>query len=193
VGSQPGTTVVVESSSGAGGDASESSGESTTSSRDGSMRHGGVLHDERPSSDIVGADEEGGESSHQEAHMVAKRVLVPARVRRPPREGFSWIDRHFLRDHASGLSRDAILLYFFLVAVSDKSGLSFWSDATIAARLQLDIEGVGRARQELVGRDLVAHGAPLTQVLALPELRSRPSNGQAEGIGAILRRLSGSP
>jgi len=125
--------------------------------------------------------------------MVAKRVLVPARVRRPPREGFSWVDRRFLRDHATGLSRDGILLYFFLAAVSDKSGISFWSDASIAARLRLDVTTVGRAREELLARDLVAYEPPLTQVLTLPEPRARSSNTDSESIGAILRRLRGSP
>lgn len=124
--------------------------------------------------------------------MVEKRVLVPERLRRPPAEGFSWVDRRFIRDHAAALSRDAVLLYLFLAAVSDKSGLSFWSDTTIAARLQLDADAVDRARRELLARNLVAHEAPLTQVLALPERQARTSNGEAEGIGAILRRLSGS-
>ena len=60
--------------------------------------------------------------------MIEKRILVPDRVRRPPREGFSWIDRRFLREYAARLSGDAILLYFFLAAVSDQHGLSFYSD-----------------------------------------------------------------
>ena len=37
--------------------------------------------------------------------MIAKRVLVANRVRRPPAEGFSWIDRRFLRDYAERLTR----------------------------------------------------------------------------------------
>ena len=49
--------------------------------------------------------------------MIEKRILVPDRVRRPPREGFSWIDRRFLHDFAARLSHDAIVLYFFLAAV----------------------------------------------------------------------------
>ena len=56
--------------------------------------------------------------------MIEKHLLVADRVRRPPREGFSWVDRRFLRDFASRLSGDAVFLYFFLAAVSDKHGLS---------------------------------------------------------------------
>jgi hypothetical protein len=36
--------------------------------------------------------------------MIHKELLIPDRVRRPPREGWSWIDRRFLREHAARLS-----------------------------------------------------------------------------------------
>ena len=39
--------------------------------------------------------------------MIAKHPLCPERVRRPPREGFSWIDRRFLRVHAKRLTPEA--------------------------------------------------------------------------------------
>lgn len=51
--------------------------------------------------------------------MIEKRLLVPDRVRRPPREGFSWVDRRFLHEYAARLSGDAVFLYLFLAAVSD--------------------------------------------------------------------------
>ena len=69
--------------------------------------------------------------------MIEKRLLVTDRVRQVPRQGFSWIDRRFLREYAERLTGDAIVLYFFLAAVSDKQGLSFYSDASIAARLRM--------------------------------------------------------
>jgi hypothetical protein len=100
--------------------------------------------------------------------MIKKHLLVPDRVRRPPREGFSWIDRRFLRDFASRLTGDAIFLYFFLAAVSDQQGLSFYGDATVAVRLRMREKDVVAARDELVIHDLVAYQAPLTQVLSLP-------------------------
>ncbi len=100
--------------------------------------------------------------------MIEKRLLVVDRVRRPPREGFSWVDRRFLRDFASRLSGDAVFLYFFLAAVSDKHGLSFCSDATLALRLRTREKAVVAARDDLVVHDLIAYQAPLTQVLSLP-------------------------
>lgn len=103
--------------------------------------------------------------------MTQKHLLVPDRVRRPPREGFSWIDRRFLREFAVRLEGDAILLYFFLAAVSDQWGLSFYGDETIAARLRMRDAQVANAREELLRLDLIAYAPPLTQVLSLPEPR----------------------
>lgn len=120
--------------------------------------------------------------------MIHKRLLVPDRVRRPPREGFSWVDRRFLRDYAARLSGDALVLYLFLAAVSDKDGLSFYSDASLAVRLRLREERVASARDELLTHDLVAFQPPLTQVLALP--LARVQRGGLHALGEVLRTLS---
>ena len=122
--------------------------------------------------------------------MIHKRLLVPDRVRRPPREGFSWVDRRFLRDHAVRLSGDAILLYFFLAAVSDKDGLSFYSDASLAVRLRIREASVATARDELLTHDLVAFQPPLTQVLALP--LARVQRGGLHALGEVFRVLGSS-
>jgi hypothetical protein len=103
--------------------------------------------------------------------MIEKRLLIPDRVRRPPREGFSWIDRRFLQEYAARLTGDAVFLYLFLAAVSDKNGLSFYRDATIAVRLRMREPAVVAARDELVTHGLIAYESPLTQVLALPTRR----------------------
>jgi hypothetical protein len=103
--------------------------------------------------------------------MIEKHVLIADRVRRPPREGFSWMDRRFLQEYASKLTGDAILLYFFLAAVSDKHGLSFYNDTSIAVRLRMREEYVVAAREDLLTHDLVAYQPPLTQVLSLPRGR----------------------
>ena len=57
---------------------------------------------------------------------IEKRILVSDRVRHPPSEGFSWVDRRFLRDFAAKLSGNGVFLYLFLSAVSDKYGLSYY-------------------------------------------------------------------
>jgi hypothetical protein len=119
--------------------------------------------------------------------MIEKRVLVALRVRRPPAEGFSWIDRRFLRDYAERLSGDAVALYFLLAAVSDRQGLSFYSDASLAARLRLREEAIRAAREELLVQDLVAHQPPLTQLLSLPP--ARVARGGIPGLTELARCL----
>jgi hypothetical protein len=118
-----------------------------------------------------------------------RRVSVPdpRRVRRIER-GFSWIDRRFVREFARALARDEILLYFFLVAVANRDGVSFYADATIAALLKLDLAAIEAARRGLLGADLVAFRAPVYQVLALPMREaSRPSNTPMS-LAEILRQ-----
>ena len=116
--------------------------------------------------------------------MQIKRVLDPERVRKI--EGsFSWIDHRFI---TGGFLRDLspleILLYFFLVAVSDRNGLSFYHDDRIATLLKIDLPALGQAREGLVLRSLLAYQSPLYQVLSLPLrpviLPSREERSQRE-------------
>ena len=122
--------------------------------------------------------------------MIHKKVLIPDRVRRPPKDGWSWIDRRFVRDYAPRLSRDGVLLYFFLTAVSDKDGLSFYREATIAVRLRMSEAAVVAARDELVAEDLVAYCTPLVQVLALPRTILQRRDGGPAQFGQLLRTLA---
>lgn len=122
--------------------------------------------------------------------MIRKQVLVAQRVRRPPTDGWSWIDRRFLREHAPRLSQEAILVYFFLAAVSDKDGLSFYREATIAGRLRMTETAVVGARDELVAADLVACRVPLVQVLSMPRAVVERRGGEAVQFGQLLRTLA---
>lgn len=128
--------------------------------------------------------------------MSEKRVLLPARVRRPPATGWSWVDRRFVREGMAHLSRDAVLLYFFLAAVADRHGMSFYGDATLALLLKMPLSAVLQARDELLARNLVAHEARFTQVLSLPPpgqpRRSESGHGPTQ-LGDLLRRIAGLP
>lgn len=123
--------------------------------------------------------------------MIRKQVLNADRVRRPPTGGWSWIDRRFVREFAPRLSHEAIGLYFFLAAVGDKDGLSFYSDATTAVRLRISEATVVCAREELVAEDLVAYQAPLTQVLSLPWPLVPRRQGGVVDLGELFRTLAG--
>ena len=121
---------------------------------------------------------------------IEKRPLVSERIRQIPRTGFSWIDRQFLRKHATGLNHDAIYLYFFLSAVSDKHGVSYYGDSGIAACLRMKEVAVVCARDELVSHDLIAHEPPLYQVLSLPDPVPRSGGDGLTVIGDIFRQLA---
>ena len=111
--------------------------------------------------------------------MIQKRILVPDRVRRLPRTDWAWVDRRFLRDFAPKLSGDAVFLYYLLIAVSDKSGLSFYGDNSLAQIVRTPQSRLLQARQELVDWNLIAYDAPLTQVLALPSLEATSTETKA--------------
>ena len=100
--------------------------------------------------------------------MSVKRLLCPDRIRKI--EGsFSWIDHRFVMGgFLHDLSMIEILLYLFLVAVSDRNGLSFYHDDRIVSLLKIDLPALGKAREGLVRRSLLAYEFPLYQILSLP-------------------------
>ena len=89
------------------------------------------------------------------------------------------------------LSREAALFYFFLTAVADQNGMSFYGNATVATQLQMTLPSLVSAREELLAHDLIAHEARFTQVLSMaPSVvhrRSQPGGGLMQ-LGEILRR-----
>lgn len=122
---------------------------------------------------------------------IHKRILLEQRLRRLPQAGWSWVDRRFLSDeHAAGLGRDALLLYFFLTAVADKHGLSYYGDRGIASRLRMSQEAISQARRELCRSDLVAFDPPLYQVLSLPERRERLRRGAPASLAEVLSEIA---
>jgi hypothetical protein len=123
--------------------------------------------------------------------MPQKSILVPARLWRSPATGWSWVDRRFMREYAVHLLRDAVLLHFFVAAVADKRGLSFYRDATMAALLGMTLLALISARSELLARDLIAHETHWTQVLSLPPPENRRYGAPGSGpmpLGEILRQ-----
>lgn len=122
-----------------------------------------------------------------------KRLLDTKRVRRI-KDGFSWIDRRFVKDGwPERLLREEVLLYLFLVAVADKDGLSFWGDARLAGTLKLTAAELARTRDGLVRAGLVAYERPLYQVLDLTPVPAAPREGRATSLAEILAKLASPP
>ena len=107
---------------------------------------------------------------------VKKAPIDPYRIRTIPPEGFSWIDRRFVREgFIKPLEKNAAFLYLFLTAVSDAEGLSFYADPTIGSLLKLTCGELTQARAELIDQGLILYGSPLYQVLPLPAaIKPRP-------------------
>jgi hypothetical protein len=86
------------------------------------------------------------------------------------RGSFGWVDHRFLREgFDQGLTRLEKLLYFILVAVSNRDGVSFYSDERLAEILDIrHAHELGGARAELIDRDLIAFEQGIYQVLDLP-------------------------
>ena len=97
-----------------------------------------------------------------------KKILDKKRVRKICGT-FSWIDHRLITGgFLSDLTTTQILLYFFLVAVSNRYGVSFYHDDRICHMLKIDLSGLGEAREGLRQRSLIAYDYPIYQVLQLP-------------------------
>lgn len=82
---------------------------------------------------------------------------------------FAWISHAFMsKGFWSSLSQDELLLYLFLILVSDRHGMSYYSFDRICQRLKITTDDYICARNELINRDLIAFDGYLFQVLSLP-------------------------
>ena len=129
--------------------------------------------------------------------MSRKRPIYPDRIRKIT-GSFSWIDHHFLHGgFLRALSRDELLLYYFLVTVGDKNGISFYSYDKICDLLKMELDGYIHARDGLIRRQMLAFENGVFQVLPLPE-RPLPLKVQELGpglhsLGAIFKHLKEQP
>jgi hypothetical protein len=100
-----------------------------------------------------------------------KKVLIPEKVRKI-QGGFSYIPHRFISDgYLESLNQKELLLYLFLVVVSDRNGLSYYSYDRICTTLEMDIEDYIEARDSLIRQLLIAFDGTLFQILELPFLR----------------------
>jgi len=100
--------------------------------------------------------------------MITKKILDPNRLRRID-GGFSFIPHRFVTDgFLSTLRQKELLLYLFLILVSDRNGLSFYSYDAICSLLGLSADDYIETRDGLIEKDLIAVDGTIFQVLDLP-------------------------
>jgi len=100
--------------------------------------------------------------------MIKKKILDPRRIRRID-GGFSFIPHRFIGDgFLATLTQKELLLYLFLIIISDRYGLSFYSYDAICSFLQLTLDQYLGAREGLIKKDLIAFDGTIFQVLDLP-------------------------
>jgi len=100
--------------------------------------------------------------------MIRKKILAPERIRQI--EGsFSFIPHRFLTDgFLAALSKHELLLYLFLILAADRYGLSFYNCNSICSLLGLTVDQYLKAKDGLIGKDLIAFDGTIFQVLSLP-------------------------
>ena len=110
--------------------------------------------------------------------MLKKKVLNPGRVRYI-NGGFCFIPHRFLLEgFLTSLNQKELLLYLFLILVSDRNGLSYYSYDSICTLLQLNLDEYIASRDGLIEKDLIAFEGRLFQVLSLP---AKPAAVQQPG------------
>lgn len=106
--------------------------------------------------------------------MISKKPLCPDRVRKIA-GSFAFIEHRFLRKgFFSALNHHQLMLYFFLVIVSDRNGLSYYSYDKICTLLRFSVDEYILARDALIKMDLIAFDGHLFQVLSLPQRPPAP-------------------
>lgn len=96
---------------------------------------------------------------------------TPIRPDRIPRieSSFAAIPHRFLRDGFwAALEHHELLLYFLLVLVADRQGMSFYRDDRLAGTLRFVLEDFLSARAGLLRKDLITHDGVRHQLLSLP-------------------------
>jgi len=121
--------------------------------------------------------------------MIKKKVLNPKRVRKI-NGGFSFIPHRFILDgFLAALGQKELLLYLFLVIVSDRNGVSFYSYDAICTLLCLDLDEYIASRDSLIEKDLIAFDGTLSQVLSLPQSPPDPQKKENQSpLGKLIQQ-----
>jgi hypothetical protein len=100
---------------------------------------------------------------------IAKQPILPERVRKIE-GGFSFIQHKFVTNgFLTSLNQHELLLYFLLVLVGDRQGLSYYSQDRLCTMLRMTLDDFIAARNGLIEKSLIAFDGFMFQVLSLPE------------------------
>jgi hypothetical protein len=101
--------------------------------------------------------------------------IVADRVRKIGKDGFAFIPNRFLHGgFFAALQADELLLYFLLVVVGNRRGLSFYHYDSLCDLLRWPVERYLSARNSLIEKDLIAFDGTRFQVLELPDKPPTP-------------------
>ena len=129
------------------------------------------------------------------------KPIFPDRCRNIRQCTFGWVDHNFLhRGFLARLSQEELLLYYFLITVADRNGVSFYDYERICQLLKLELDDYLRAREGLCQGSLIAYHDGIFQVLSLPERGgavtsaasspARMSSGDFQKLRDILQHLN---
>lgn len=121
--------------------------------------------------------------------MKSKSPICPHRIRRIS-GSFSWLDHRLLHHGFLRIMQpEEMLLYFFLVLVGDKNGVSYYGYDSILKLLKLTLDQYIAARNRLVDLSLIAFEDGRYQVLELPETPTFSAPTRSREIRSIKQVL----
>lgn len=101
--------------------------------------------------------------------IINKQPLIADRVRKID-GGFSFTPHRFITHHFfASLNQHELLLYYLLVLVGDRHGLSYYSQDRLCTLLRICLDDFIAARNALIEKSLIAFDGFMFQVLSLPE------------------------
>jgi hypothetical protein len=104
--------------------------------------------------------------------VMIKKILSKDRLR-SIKGTFAFIEHRFLQEgYFSTLTHHELILYIFLILVSDRHGISWYAYDNICATLRLTLEEYIIARNSLIDKDLISTDGYFFQVLSLPPKES---------------------
>ena len=100
---------------------------------------------------------------------IVKHPIIADRVRKID-GSFSFIPHQFItQQFFTSLNQHELLLYFLLVLVGDRCGLSYYSQDRLCIMLRMNLDDFIAARNGLIEKSLIAFDGFLFQVLSLPD------------------------